>query len=50
MRAMSTTLARQLAKRHYSLILDDSNEEVTTTETESDFDITVCKVKTPLEK
>jgi hypothetical protein len=44
LRAMSTTLARRLARRHYSFILDDSNEEVTTTETESDFDITVSKM------
>ncbi len=48
-RAMSSTLARRLARRHYSLILNDSQEEVTISETDSDFDITVCKPQTELE-
>lgn len=46
---MSTKLARQLSRRNYSLILDDSEEDNTTSETGSDFDITTCKLETPLE-
>ncbi len=49
MKAMSTKLARRLSRRSYSLILDDSKEEETTTETESDFDLTSCNPKTLLE-
>ena len=49
MKAMSTKLARSLSRRSYSLIVDDSKEENTTTETESDFEISTCNPETLLE-
>ncbi len=49
MKAISTNLARRLSRRSYSLILDDSKEEETTTETESDFDLASCNPKSFLE-
>lgn len=49
-RALSTKVARQLAFKQYSLIIDDSQEEVTTTETDSDFYLGIFLPETRLEK
>ena len=48
-RAMSTKLARRLSRRSYNIIVDDSKEEATTSETGSDFYIVTCKPETLLE-